>query len=117
MIFHTIRLTLGLLLFSGAAAAAATIECVNADPSGAAAFAAGAGRAKLSAARSTGLDRLPKILVWQADAAGTQLDQPRLEAIAEHVRRGNALLITLGARPAARRSASRRSPRVPPGRA
>lgn len=99
MIFHTIRLTLGLLLFSGAAAAAATIECVNADPSGAAAFAAGAGRAKLSAARSTGLDRLPKILVWQADAAGTQLDQPRLEAIAEHVRRGNALLITLGRTP------------------
>lgn len=116
MIFHTIRFTLGLLLFSGAAAAAATIECVNADPSGAAAFAAGAGRAKLSAAEH-GLDRLPKILVWQADAAGTQLDQPRLEAIAEHVRRGNALLITLGRTPAARRSASRRSPRVPPGRA
>ena len=88
-----------IILLSGVAASAARVECVNVDPKKAAAFRAGAGRESLGVDRSSGFDQLPEILVWQSDSAGAQLDGPLFERIAEHVRRGHSLLITLGRNP------------------
>jgi hypothetical protein len=94
-----------LLLASASAALAASsagaeaMTWINADPAGAPALTGAARALGLAPARSSDPHQLTRVMLYQAEQPGVALDRAQVELLADHLRQGNALLITIAPHP------------------
>jgi hypothetical protein len=98
-------IVLGALLVAGSgvlaarAQAAETMSWINVDPQAAPALAAAAHALGLTPARTSDAHQLTRVMLYQAEQPGVAMDRALVDRLADHLRQGNALLITISPHP------------------